>query len=133
MRHRGGTSFGAGAGGFCAQHRGRPEKLQEAVACKHCSHDLRIVRPVVLEIQDIVLELDKLQRELDRTTMAQGGKPNVVAYQLAGLLGRHVGEDQMRRRARTIQHLMTTAGPLMGVVATAAGSVYAGLKGVIGG
>jgi hypothetical protein len=65
-------------------------------------------------------------------TMAQGGKPNAVAYKIAGLLGQHVGEEQLRRRARTIQDLMTTAGPLLGVVATLGGSLYAGLKGVFG-
>src|ERR1700694_6020148 len=38
----------------------------EALACKHCSRDLRVVRPVLLEIQDIVAELDRLRRDLDR-------------------------------------------------------------------
>lgn len=252
---------------FCAE-----TIKDEAVVCKHCSRDLRIVRPVILEIQQIVLELDRLRRELDRTnariqrigspvrfyivhslayvltpiillvaahifititlnvtplylrlasvviplpfgfliyarhkvglrgailvglltaaiavicmltvtginddvpilpgpwvewrevieymasialafvtgnilgllifqvlpsTMTQGGgKPNPVAYKLAGLLGPHVGEEHLRRRARTIQDLMTTAGPMLGIVGTAAGSLYAGLKGVIGG
>ena len=251
---------------FCAE-----TIKDEAVVCKHCSRDLRIVRPVIAEIQEIVLELDGLQRELDRTrarierlrspghfyivhslayilvpvvllvaahifvtitlnvsplylrlasviiplpfgllirarhkvglrgailvgfvsaaiavtcmltvigihdnvpivpgpwiewrevieyslsialafvtgnilgslifeilpkTMTQGGgKPNPLAYKLAGLLGQHVGEEHLRRRARTIQDLMTTVGPLLGVVGTAAGSIYAGLKGVIG-
>ena len=70
---------------------------------------------------------------LPKTMTQGGGKPNPVAYQIAGLLGRHVGEEHLRRRARTIQDLMTTAGPLLGVVGTAAGSIYAGLKGVIGG
>ena len=70
---------------------------------------------------------------LPKTMTQGGGKPNPVAYQIAGLLGRHVGEEHLRRRARTIQDLMTTAGPLFGVVGTAAGSIYAGLKGVIGG
>ncbi|HEY0848756.1 MAG TPA: hypothetical protein VGD96_02515 [Bradyrhizobium sp.] len=46
--------------------------------------------------------------------------------------GQHVGEDTMRRRARRIQDLMQTVGPLAGVVATAAGSVYTGLKGMFG-
>jgi hypothetical protein len=243
----------------------------EAIACKHCSRDLRIARPVIIEIQEIVLDLDGLRRELDRVnarierirsplryfvalaivqilvpvvllvaahilvtiafnvsplylrlasliiplpfgfalyawqkigprgailvglltaavavtcmlvvtgvndkvpilpgpwvewrevieytlsialafvtgnilgflifevlpkTMAQGGKPNAVAFRIAGLLGQDVGEEHLRRRARIIQDLMTTAGPLLGVVATAAGSAYAGLKGIIGG
>lgn len=252
---------------FCAE-----TIKDEAVVCKHCSRDLRIVRPVILEIQEIVLELDALQRELDRTnarldrirspgryyavhslayvlipvsllvaahilvtiilnvtplylrlasviiplpfgllirarhkvglrgamlvgiltaaiavscmltvtgindnvpivpgswvewrevmeyslsialafvtgnilgflifeilpkTMTQGGgKPNPLAYKVAGLLGPNVGEEHLRRRARTIQDLITTAGPLFGVMGTAAGSIYAGLKGVIGG
>jgi hypothetical protein len=65
-------------------------------------------------------------------TMAQGGKPNALAYSIARLLGQHVGEEQLRRRARIIQDLLVTAGPLAGVAATAAGSVYAGLKGVFG-
>ena len=243
----------------------------EAIACNHCSRDLRIARPVIIEIQEIVLDLDGLRRELDRVnarierirsplryfvalaivqilvpvvllvaahilvtiafnvsplylrlasliiplpfgfalyawqkigprgailvglltaavavtcmlvvtgvndkvpilpgpwvewrevieytlsialafvtgnilgflifevlpkTMAQGGKPNAVAFRIAGLLGQDVGEEHLRRRARIIQDLMTTAGPLLGVVATAAGSAYAGLKGIIGG
>jgi hypothetical protein len=65
-------------------------------------------------------------------TMAQGGKPNAIAYRIAGLLGQHVGEEQLRRRARTIQGLLRTGGPLVGVVVTAGGSIYAGLKGIFG-
>jgi hypothetical protein len=65
-------------------------------------------------------------------TMAQGGKPNALAYRIAGVLGQHVGEEHLRRRARTIQDLMQTVGPLVGIVVTAGGSVYAGLKSVFG-
>lgn len=64
--------------------------------------------------------------------LAQGGKPNAVAFRIARLLGRHVGEEQLRRRARLIQDLIQTAGPLIGVSATAVGSLYAGLKGLLG-
>jgi hypothetical protein len=64
--------------------------------------------------------------------LSQGGKPNAAAFRIARLLGAHVGEEQLRRRARLIQDLLQTIGPLAGVVATAVGSVYAGLKGVIG-
>ena len=65
-------------------------------------------------------------------TMAQGGKPNAVAYRIAGLLGQHVGDEQLRRRARTAQDLLTTTGPLLGIVMTAGGSIYAGLKSIFG-
>lgn len=65
-------------------------------------------------------------------TIASGGKPNAAAYRMARMLGQHVGEDTMRRRARRIQDLMQTVGPLGGLIATAAGSIYTGLKGVFG-
>jgi hypothetical protein len=64
--------------------------------------------------------------------LMQGGKPNAFAFRVARLLGQHVGEEQLRRRARLIQDLIRTAGPLAGITATAVGSVYAGLKGILG-
>lgn len=66
------------------------------------------------------------------TTIASGGKPSAAAYRAARMLGQHVGEDTIRRRARRIQALAQTVGPLAGVVATAAGSIYTGLKGILG-
>lgn len=66
------------------------------------------------------------------STIASSGKPNAAAYRIARMLGQHVGQETMRRRARRIQELMQTVGPLAGVVATAAGSVYTGMKGVLG-
>ena len=65
-------------------------------------------------------------------SMSHGGKPNPVAYRMAGILGQHVGEEQLRRRARTIQDLLRTIGPLVGIAASAGGSIYAGLKGIFG-
>jgi hypothetical protein len=64
--------------------------------------------------------------------ITHGGKPNPAAYRLARMLGPHVGDEQLRRRARVIQDLMRTAGPLAGIVVTASGSLYAGLKGLLG-
>jgi hypothetical protein len=66
------------------------------------------------------------------STIASSGKPNAAAYRIARMLGQHVGRETMRRRARRIQDLMQTVGPIAGVLATAAGSVYTGLKGVFG-
>jgi hypothetical protein len=250
---------------FCAE-----TVKDEAIACKHCSRDLRIVRPLLLETQSLVVELDRLQRELDKVltrlalierpsryllgyallyvvlptllllaahflvayifnisalylriasviiplpfgmalyilhkigfrgafatgvltailsvagmlcvvgyldgvpilpesrrewretfeymisialaygagnilallafhmlpnTMATAGQPNAAAFHVARLLGRHVGEDALRRRARRIQDMMKMAGPIAGLLTTVGGSLYAGLKGILG-
>jgi hypothetical protein len=64
--------------------------------------------------------------------MAGGGKPNALAYNMAKAFGRHLGDEQLRRRARVIQNLIRTIGPLAGIVVTASGSLYTGLKGIFG-
>jgi hypothetical protein len=67
------------------------------------------------------------------STISSGGKPSAGAFRVARMLGHHVGEEGLRRRARRIQDLMQAAGPMVGVAATAAGSAYTGLKGIVGG
>jgi hypothetical protein len=59
------------------------------------------------------------------------GKPNPVAYRVACMLGQHVGQEALRRRARFLQEIVRTVLPLIGFIATASGSIYTGLKGVI--
>jgi hypothetical protein len=45
---------------FCAE-----TVKDEAIICKHCCSDLTAVRPVIFAVQEIMGELDLLQRELD--------------------------------------------------------------------
>jgi hypothetical protein len=65
--------------------------------------------------------------------IAAAGKPGIAAFKVAQLLGRHVGDDALRRRARRIQELLKTAGPAAGLLATTGASLYTGLKGLFGG
>src|SRR5438445_68378 len=67
---------------FCAE-----TIKDEALACKHCSRDLRVVRPVLLEIQEIVTELDRLRRDLDRAgARLQRAKHPLRYFALMGVL-----------------------------------------------
>jgi hypothetical protein len=65
-------------------------------------------------------------------SMAASGRPSAMAMRLARMFGQHVGPEVLRRRARRIQEFTKTLGPLIGVLTTATGSIYAGLKGVLG-
>jgi hypothetical protein len=64
--------------------------------------------------------------------MAASGRPSATALRLARLLGSPAEPEAMRRRARRIQEAIKTLGPLVGFMTTAGGSIYAGLKGVLG-
>jgi hypothetical protein len=70
--------------------------------------------------------------QLLASSLSQGDRPNAAAYRIARVLGPYAGDDQLRRRARIIQDLIKTAGPLLGILSTAAGSIYTGLKGMLG-
>jgi hypothetical protein len=59
------------------------------------------------------------------------GKPSAAAYWIARTWGQHVGNEALRRRARLLQHILRTAGPIIGFAATVSGSIYTGLKGFL--
>jgi hypothetical protein len=66
------------------------------------------------------------------TKMAAAGQPSSAAFRIARLLGRHVGEDALRRRARRIQELSKAMAPLAGLLISAGASLYTGLKSLLG-
>src|SRR5947207_6285338 len=79
---------------FCAE-----TIKDEAVVCKHCNRDLRVALPVIAEIQETVLELDRLQRQLDRanTSLALFDRPARFLFLNGGIYVRseeHTSELQ---------------------------------------
>jgi hypothetical protein len=64
-------------------------------------------------------------------TMNGGDRPSGWAMRLARSLGGHATDHGLRRRARKVQNVVQTIGPLGGALATAGGSIYAGLKSVM--
>lgn len=49
---------------FCAEF-----VKQEAIVCRHCSRDLRLVKPVIAEIQTTLTEIERLRRDLDKARL----------------------------------------------------------------
>jgi hypothetical protein len=66
------------------------------------------------------------------TQIAAAGQPSRAAFRIARLLGRHLSDDALRRRARRIQELSKALMPLAGLLASASASLYTGLKGLLG-
>lgn len=69
-----------------------------------------------------------LPRSLDAT-----GAPGPLAMVLATLVGRHVGDQALRRRAQRIQNNFGTIATMGGALLAAGGSVYTGLRAIVAG
>ena len=72
-----------------------------------------------------------LQRMLPRTLDATSA-PGPAAKMLARITGGHVGAAALRRRAQKIQDNFGTIATGLGALGTAAGSVYAGIRVLMG-
>jgi hypothetical protein len=66
------------------------------------------------------------------TKIAAAGQPSSAALRIAAMLGRHVGDDGLRRRARRIQELSKAVVPILGLAISAGASLYTGLRGLLG-
>lgn len=72
-----------------------------------------------------------VRRMLPRTLDATGA-PSAVAITLARMAGRHVGEQALRRRAQKIQDNLGTIATAVAAVAAGAGSIYTGVRALVG-
>jgi uncharacterized membrane protein len=75
-----------------------------------------------------VLVRRMLPRTLDAT-----GKPGPLAILLARIVGRHVGEQALQRRAQKIQNNFRTIVTMGGALLAASGSIYTGLRAIVAG
>ncbi|WP_291577320.1 hypothetical protein [Bradyrhizobium sp.] len=64
--------------------------------------------------------------------IATAGQPSGVAIRFAQLLGPHAGDETLRRRARRIQEISKAIVPLIGLLLTIGGSLFTGLKHILG-
>lgn len=59
-------------------------------------------------------------------------QPSAVAMRLATVMAPHVGKPALRRRAEKIDGLVKTFGPLSAALGSAAGTIYTGVRALIG-
>jgi hypothetical protein len=59
-------------------------------------------------------------------------QPSAVAMRIATVISPHVGKHALRRRAEKIEGLVKTAGPVGAAVGSAAGTIYTGVRALIG-
>lgn len=58
--------------------------------------------------------------------------PTAAAMVVARMIGRHVGEQALRRRAQKIQDSMGTIATAAAAVGAGAGSLYTGIRALMG-
>ncbi len=78
-------------------------------------------------------EVALLVRRLLPRTLDATGAPGPLAIVLAKLVGRHVGDQALRRRAQKIQSNFGTIATVGGALLAATGSIYTGLRAIVGG
>lgn len=74
-----------------------------------------------------ILARRMLPRTLDAT-----GAPSPAALFIARMIGRHVGEQALRRRAQKIQDNFGTIATAAAALAAGAGSIYTGVRALLG-
>ena len=78
-------------------------------------------------------EIAMLARRMLPRTLDATGAPGPVAIMIAKAIGRHVGDRTLRRRAQKIQDNFRTIATAIGALGAAAGSIYTGVRALVGG
>jgi len=73
-----------------------------------------------------------LARRMLPRTLDASGAPSPFAMTIARIIGRHVGAQALRRRAQTIQDNFGTIATASAAVAAGAGSIYTGIRALMG-
>jgi hypothetical protein len=73
-----------------------------------------------------------MARNLLTRSLSRSKQSNPIAWHVARLLGPSVGDRLLRRRVERIENFIRAVGPLTGVAASAAGTVYTGVRSLVG-
>jgi hypothetical protein len=76
--------------------------------------------------------LATMTRTLLTRHVSRRSQPGAAAMRVALMMDPRIGKQALRRRAERIERLMNTARTLGGATASAAGSVYSGIRALIG-
>jgi hypothetical protein len=76
--------------------------------------------------------LATMVRNLLPKHVAAPKQPSAMAIRISMLIGPHIGKQALRRRAEKIDGLVKTAGPLGAAAGSAAGTIYTGVRALVG-